>query len=58
MLLIVTYCNVVFMGVIRIDDDLQKQIQEWIKINGNKFTHSSAASFVNKAIFEKLNKLK
>jgi len=45
------------MGVIRIDDKLQKEIEGWIKENGNKYQYPSISSFVNSAIYEKLKGL-
>ncbi|MBT5029745.1 hypothetical protein HON03_00610 [archaeon] len=45
------------MGVIRIDDELQKRIEKWIKENGNKYQFSSISSFVNNAVYEKLKRL-
>ena len=44
------------MGIVRIDDKLQKEIQEWIKKNGNKYQHPSITSFINSAIYEKIQK--
>lgn len=44
------------MGVVRIDDKLQKEIQDWIKKNGNKYKHSSITSFINAAIYEKIQR--
>ncbi len=45
------------MGVIRIDNDLQKKVEKWIKVNGNKYQFPSISSFVNNAIYEKLKRL-
>ena len=45
------------MGVIRIDDELQKKIEEWIKEEGNKYLFPSISSFVNNIIYEKLKRL-
>lgn len=44
------------MGVVRIDDKLQKEIQEWIKKNGNKYQHPTITSFINSAIYEKIQR--
>ena len=44
------------MGVVRIDDKLQEEIQYWIKKNGNKYKHSSITSFINSAIYEKIQR--
>jgi len=45
-------------ATVRIDDNLLKDIQVWIKKNGNKYQYPSITSFVNSAIYEKLKKLK
>ncbi|MCK4729903.1 MAG: hypothetical protein KAT28_01150 [Candidatus Aenigmarchaeota archaeon] len=44
------------MGVVRVDDKLQKDIQKWIKKNGNKYQYPSITAFINNAIYEKLKK--
>ena len=44
------------MGVVRIDDKLQKEILYWIKKDGNKYKHSSITSFINSAIYEKIQR--
>ena len=44
------------MGVVRIDDRLQKEILDWIKKKGNKYKHSSITSFINSAIYEKIQR--
>lgn len=46
------------MGVVRVDDELIKEIQEWLIQNGNKYEHPNISSFVNKAVYEKLKKNK
>ncbi len=46
------------MGVIRIKDDLQKHVVQFIKLRENKYKYSSIADFVNEAIYEKLSQLK
>lgn len=45
------------MGVIRINDKLQKRLQEWLDKNGNNYRFPSITAFVNNAIYEKLNEL-
>ena len=45
------------MGVIRIEDNLHKKVQEWIDKNGNKYKFPSIAAFVNNAVYEKLKTL-
>ena len=42
------------MGVVRIDDKLIKEVQEWLDENGNKYKHPTLSSFVNNAVYEKL----
>lgn len=46
------------MGVVRIDDKLIKNIQDWLNENGNKYKHPSISAFVNNAIYAKLKELK
>ena len=46
------------MGVIRIKDDLQKQVVKFIKLNENRYKYSSIADFVNETVYEKLSQLK
>lgn len=46
------------MGVVRIDDILLKEIQEWLDEKGNKYKHPSISAFVNNAVYEKLKKLR
>jgi len=46
------------MGVVRIDDKLIKEVQEWLDENGNKYKHPTIAAFVNNAVYEKLKELK
>lgn len=55
-LLIVTDSNVVFMGVVRIDNKLQKEIKLWIKKGGNVYQYPTVTSFINSAIYEKIQK--
>jgi len=45
------------MGVVRIDDRLVKEIQEWLDKNGNKYKHPTIAAFVNNAVYEKLKEV-
>tara|TARA_Y100000294_G_C8543857_1_gene332301 strand:- start:887 stop:1036 length:150 start_codon:yes stop_codon:yes gene_type:complete len=46
------------MGVVRVDDKLIKDVQEWLDDNGNKYKHPSISAFVNNAIYEKLKEVK
>lgn len=46
------------MGVVRIDDKLLKEVQEWLRKNGNRYKHPTLSAFVNNAIYEKLKQLK
>ena len=46
------------MGVVRIDDKLNKEVQDWLNENGNKYKHPSVSAFVNNAIYEKLKEIK
>lgn len=46
------------MGVVRIDDKLLKQVQEWLDKNGNKYKHPTISAFINNAVYEKLNETK
>jgi len=46
------------MGVVRIDDKLHKEIQEWMKKNGNKYNFPTISAFVNQAIYDKLKNSK
>jgi hypothetical protein len=45
------------MGVVRIDDKLMKEVQEWLDKNGNRYTHPTISAFVNNAVYEKLKEL-
>lgn len=45
------------MGVVRIDDNLIKEVHQWLDKNGNKYKHPSLSAFVNYAIYEKLKQL-
>jgi len=45
------------MGVVRIDDELLKKVKEWIKKNGNKYNYPNISTFVNSAVYEKLEHL-
>ena len=45
------------MGVVRINDELLKKIQDWLNDDENKYKHPSISSFVNSVIYEKLKKL-
>jgi len=42
------------MATVRIDDNLLKEIKEWIKKNGNKYECPTITSFINNAIYKKL----
>lgn len=46
------------MATVKIDKKLLKEIQEWLKENGNKFKHPTLSAFVNNAVYEKLKQLK
>ena len=46
------------MGVVRIDDKLIKEVQEWLDKNGNKYKHPTISAFVNSAVYEKLKEVK
>ncbi len=46
------------MGVVRIDDKLNKEVQDWLNDNGNKYKHPSVSAFVNNAVYEKLKEIK
>jgi len=50
--------TMIFMGIVRIDDKLHKEIQEWIKKNGNKYNFPTVSTFVNQAIYKKLEETK
>ncbi|MEK6848242.1 MAG: hypothetical protein AABX65_01280 [Nanoarchaeota archaeon] len=45
-------------ATVRIDDALLREVQKWIKDNGNKYQYPSITSFVNSAIYEKLKRPK
>ena len=45
------------MGVVRIDDNLKKQIQDYINIGENKYQYPTISAFINNAIYEKLKRL-
>ncbi|VVB59198.1 Uncharacterised protein [uncultured archaeon] len=46
------------MGVVRIDDKLIKEVQEWLEENGNKYKHPTLSAFVNNAVYDKLKQLR
>ena len=46
------------MGVVRIDDKLIKEVQEWLDQNGNKYKHPTISAFVNNAVYEMLKKVR
>jgi hypothetical protein len=46
------------MGIIRISNELQEEIEVWIEANGHKYTHPNMSAFANKALFEWLKKVK
>lgn len=45
------------MATVRIDDNLLKEIKEWIKRNGNKYESPTVTSFINNAIYKKLKEV-
>jgi len=44
------------MGVVRIDDELLEKVKKWIKENGNKYHCPNISTFVNTAVYEKLQR--
>lgn len=46
------------MAVVRIDDKLIIEVQEWLDENGNKYKHPTLSAFVNNAVYEKLKQLR
>ncbi len=46
------------MGVVKIDDKLLKEVQDWLEKNGNRYKHPTMAAFVNSAVYERLKKIK
>jgi predicted nucleotide-binding protein (sugar kinase/HSP70/actin superfamily) len=46
------------MGIVRIDDKLHKEVQDWLDKNGNKYKYPTLSAFVNNAVYEKLNEPK
>lgn len=42
------------MGVVRIDDEIQRKLEEFLGEGDNKYKYPSLTSFVNNAILEKL----
>jgi len=42
------------MGVVRIDDDLQKKLLNEMKKGRNKYSYGSISSFLNSIIYDKL----
>jgi len=42
------------MGVVRIDDNLLKNIKDILKKEDNKYKYGSISNFINSAIYEKL----
>jgi hypothetical protein len=46
------------MGVVRIDDELEKQIAELIKKAENKYRYPSKTTFLNIIIHERLQEMK
>jgi hypothetical protein len=45
------------MGVIRVDDKLQKEIVSLIKKKDLKYKYPTLSAFVNRAIYEKILKI-
>ena len=45
------------MGVVRIDDELKKEILEYISKEENKYNYPNISTFINTVIFEKLKKV-
>lgn len=45
------------MATVRIDDNLLKEIKNWIKKNGNKYECPTVTAFINSAIYKKLKGL-
>jgi metal-responsive CopG/Arc/MetJ family transcriptional regulator len=43
------------MGVVRIDDKLLQEINEFLDENGNKYKYPSISAFINNAVYEKLH---
>ena len=46
------------MATVKIDEKLLKEVQEWLKENGNKYKHPTISAFVNNAVYEKMKELK
>jgi len=46
------------MGVVRIDDDLLKNLKELLKKEENKYRYSSIAAFINHLVHEKIKEEK
>ena len=44
------------MGVVRIDDEIQKKLEEFLGEGDNKYKYPSLTSFVNNAVLEKIKK--
>jgi metal-responsive CopG/Arc/MetJ family transcriptional regulator len=42
------------MGVVRIDDELLQEINNFLEENGNKYKYPSISAFINNAVYEKL----
>ncbi|MEM5793020.1 MAG: hypothetical protein QXY45_01500 [Candidatus Aenigmatarchaeota archaeon] len=45
------------MATVRIDDELLKEIKDWIKRNGNKYEFPTVTAFINNAIYKKLKEV-
>lgn len=45
------------MGVVRIDDKLQKEIQRFLSKDENKYKHPSMAAFINYIMSQELKKM-
>lgn len=46
------------MGVVRIDDELLKNLKELLKKEDNRYRYSSVASFINYIVHEKIKEEK
>ena len=43
------------MAVVRIDDKLLQEINDFLEKNGNQYKYPSIAAFINNAVYEKLH---
>ena len=46
------------MGVVRIDDKLLKEVEDFIDEDENKYKYPSVSAFINNAVYEKLTELR